>query len=290
MVAACESTKRVLKRTAQEATNSSLVDKKPFGISQGAFLSGGQFGGLYYIKHMRKQIQQLVLGVTAVLLMVPGAISAQSSTNYSQDEQFMGSGGSVDGTSGTRDAIGDTGVGPGTSAGSSRIDSGYVTDGDPRLAFIVQTTSVSFGNLSANTTATGTSTFSVLNYTSYGYVVQTVGNPPSSGSYVLSGMPSTTASQVGTEQYGINLRSNTSPITFGADPVQVPDSSFSSGGAAGGYSTADNFRYVQGETVASAAQSSGQTNYTVSYIVNISSATAGGLYTGIQGYICTGTY
>jgi hypothetical protein len=251
---------------------------------------------------MRKQIIKLSLIVSAAVVLVPSVLYAQStSTNYGIQEDFTGSGGSVESTTptqygGTRDAAGDTAVGDSdndyTPGGTDtyRLQSGYVTDGEPRLAFIVNTSSINFSDLSTTTAKTGTATFSVLNYTSYGYVVTTYGQPPSSGSYVLAGMPITDASQVGTEQFGLNLRANTSPITFGADAVQVPDSSFSNGGAAGGYSTANNFRYVEGETIASAAESSGQTDYTVSYIVNISTLTAGGNYTGKQGFICTGTY
>lgn len=246
---------------------------------------------------MHKHLKKLSLLVVALMLLAPAAVSyaqpcptgsSESSSNC-VSEQFMGSGGSVDGTSGTRDAVGDAGVGP-SGNGINEIDSGYVTDGEPRLIFIVNSSSVSFGTLSTLTTATATSTFSVLDYTSYGYVVQTFGSTPTSGSSDIDGMSVTDLPQAGVEQYGINLRANTVPVAFGADPVQVPDSSFSSGGAAGGYSTANNFRYVAGETIASAAASSGQTDFTVSYIVNISSTTGGGNYRGVQGFICTATY
>lgn len=229
-------------------------------------------------------------------LIIPGALYAQSCdtapTANCQEEDFVGSGGSVDSNSSNysgRDAAGDSAVGE-SESNAYQLRSGYVTDGEPRLQFIVNTSSISLGDLTTAQAVTANSTFSVLNYTSFGYVVQAFGDPPANGSYVLDGMSSTAASQTGTEQYGINLRANTSPVTFGADAVQVPDSSFSSGGAAGGYSTANNFRYVPGETVASAAASSGQTNYTVSYIVNISSTTPAGKYSGQQGFICVGTY
>lgn len=239
---------------------------------------------------MRKLRNWSIASVCLLAIIVPGISYAQScSSDYCQQEDFMGSGGSVDSTSGTRDAIGDTGVGA-SENGTYDIDSGYVTDAEPRLIFIVDSTSVDFGDLSTTAAATGNTTFKVLNYNSSGYVVQTFGDPPSSGSHVLDNMATTDASQVGVEQFGINLRANTSPIIFGADPVQVPSSDFSNGGAAGGYSTANNFRYVQGETVAAAAASSGETDYTVSYIVNVSTITPGGKYQGQQGFICVGTY
>lgn len=246
---------------------------------------------------MRKLQANILTGIIILCCAAPLTALAQSvSSNYRLDEQFTGSGGTVDSQStnyGGRDAIGDTAVGESdnqTADDTHRLRSGYVTDSDPRLAFIVDTTTVGFGELSTTATATATSTFKVLNYTSHGYIVQTSGNPPSSGSHVLAGMSSTDSSQTGTEQFGINLRANTSPTTFGADAQHVPDSSFSVGGAAGGYSTVNNFRYISGETIASAAQSSGRTDYTVSYIVNVSAITPGGRYSGAQELICVGTY
>ncbi len=244
---------------------------------------------------MLKKLQTIILFTSLILVIttVPTLYAQSSSNNYSIQEQFIGTGGAVDDGSTNysgRDTIGDNAIGDSGVSDGNRLQSGYVTDGEPRLAFIVNTSSLDLGGLSTVTAKTGNATFSVLNYTSYGYVVQAFGDPPSSGSHVLSGMSSTDASQTGVEQFGINLRANTSPVTFGADPVQVPDNTFSFGGAAGGYSTANQFRYVPGETVASATQSSGQTNYTVSYIVNISSVTPGGNYTGKQGFICVGTY
>jgi len=243
---------------------------------------------------MGKAIKILIISLVCVPFVAIGSVLAQSasSTDYRLDEQFIGSGGDSDSSSSDynqRDAVSEVGEGK-SSSDDYQLDSGYITDADPRLAFIVDDTSIAFGDLSTTETATANSTFRVLNYTSYGYVVQAFGSPPASGASVIDEMTSTAASQVGQEQYGINLRANTLPETFGADPVQVPDSSFSSGGAAGGYSTANQYRYNDGETIASAAQSSGETDYTVSYVVNVSSTTGGGRYTGHQGFICTGTY
>ena len=62
------------------------------------------------------------------------------------------------------------------------------------------------------------------------------------------------------------------------------------GAAASNYNTANNFRYNGGETIASAPKTSGQTNYTISYIVNAATTTPGGSYSGNQTLVCTGTY
>ncbi len=208
------------------------------------------------------------------------------SPNYRIDESFVGGSGLTEEQSSNfkvGESIGDTGIGNSTST-NYQIQSGYTTTSDPTLSFIVDTTSINFGALSTATTQTATSTFHVINYTSYGYVVTTLGNPPNTGGYTLTGLSSQTASQVGVEQYGINLKANTSPISFGANP------SGGFGVAASGYDTANQYKYVAGDTIASAPKTSAQTDFTISYIVNAASTTAGGSYTGTQTLVCTGTY
>jgi hypothetical protein len=209
-----------------------------------------------------------------------------SSTNYNIPESFIGGGGLLEESSQNYKAgesIGDIGVGE-TSSTTYQINSGFTTTEAPALTFIVNTSSIAFGVLSTSVAATATSTFSVINYTSYGYIVQTIGTPPSNGAYTLTAMSSQAASSPGTEQYGINLKANTSPTTFGSNP---------SGGfgiAASGYDTANQYKYVNGDVIASAPKSSGQTDFTISYIVNAKTTTAGGQYVGNQVLVCTGTY
>jgi hypothetical protein len=106
----------------------------------------------------------------------------------------------------------------------------------------------------------------------------------------MQGMATTAASSVGTEQFGINLRANTSPATFGADPVQVPDNTFSFGTVAAGYNTPNQYKYVKGDTIASSSRSSGETDYTISYIMNIGNLTPGGTYNMAHVLVATSTF
>ncbi len=223
-----------------------------------------------------------------------GAQTPPASNNYSLPESFLGPGGTVNSSSAhysESSTAGDLGTGN-SSSSSFQTQAGFNTTAEPRLTVVVDTTSVSFGNFSTTVATTANSTFKVLNYTAHGYGVYTVGSPPNNGSggHTLTGLSSPTASQVGVEQYGINLKANTSPATFGADPLQVPSSSFSFGVASSGYGTANNYKYVAGEQIANAPKSSGETDYTISYIVNISTTTAGGKYTGNQSLVVVGTY
>lgn len=235
-----------------------------------------------------------VLGVSLVVYGTSSTVFAQtsSSPNYQIDESFIGPGGSIESNSPnyrTLGSVGDTAVGEGDSPNFT-TQAGYNTTDDPRLLMFVNTSSINFGGLSTSVATTATATFSVLNYTAHGYGVFTIGNPPKSGNHTLSAMSSTGPSQPGTEQFGINLVANTSPISFGANPVQIPSSDFSYGGASNSYDDANDFRYVPGEQIALSSETSGQTNFTISYIVNVSSTTPGGIYSGAQTLVVVGTY
>lgn len=239
----------------------------------------------------------ILLLTTLIVLIQPKLALAATSSNFSIQEDFLGSGGVIDSSSTNYrsfDTVGGVGVGdstgPNVPTSGYQSQSGYTTTNDPSLSFIINTSSVSLGTLSTSTAKTGTATFSVLNYVSSGYIVQVVGNTPSNGSHNLTNLSSQTASSAGTEQFGINLVANTSPATFGADPVQQPSTSFSYGTAASGYNTTNVYKYVNGNTIANASRQSGKTDYTISYIANISISTPNGSYSGSQTLVCTGTY
>lgn len=215
-------------------------------------------------------------------------VSALQSTNYRFDETEVGNGGFGQSSSSnylTYDTVGDLAVGNSSST-NYQVESGSHTPHDPTLAFAVNGMSANFGSFSPTTPATTTTTFTVSDYTSYGYVVQIVGAAPSNGGHTISPLPTAALSQVGTEQFGINMVANTSPVV-GANP---DNGQFGFGTAATNYNTANKFRFVSGETVASAPKSSGATTYTISYLVNVSSLTPGGQYTSNQTVVVTGTY
>ncbi|MEK7626510.1 MAG: hypothetical protein AAB423_04160 [Patescibacteria group bacterium] len=242
------------------------------------------------------------VGLTIFGLLIIGAfvrdaqVFAQGASNgYRIDESFIGPGGNLEsGSTGYSLEPGQSTVGNPGGVGESNstnfgTQSGNTTTSDPRLVCVVNSSSINFGALSNSVTVFGTVNFSVLNYTAYGYNVSILGNPPSNGGHTLNALSSNSASVIGTEQFGMNLKDNATP-NVGAEAVQVPSGSFSYGVAATNYNTADSFRFNSGETIATAPRSSGQTDYTASYIVNTSVTTPGGQYTGNQTILCTGTY
>ncbi|HMS23382.1 MAG TPA: hypothetical protein PKB09_01065 [Candidatus Saccharibacteria bacterium] len=236
--------------------------------------------------------------VLGVFFAIGSATYAQtsSSPNYQIEESFIGPGGELESSSPNfrtapgGQSIGNSGgVGDSESSPNYRTQSGATTTSDPSLACITNTSSLDFGALSSSVVSTATATFSVLNYTSYGYIVQVIGAPPASGAHTLTNLTANAASAPGTEQFGINLADNTTP-NIGLNPVQNPDNTFSFGEAAPNYDSPDSFRYNNGETVARSVKTSGETNYTMSYIINVATTTPGGSYSGNQTLVCTGTY
>ncbi len=215
--------------------------------------------------------------------------SGMDSANYSLIESDLGGGGLLNSSSANYQSALSTGDGAigNSSSGNFQINAGSQTTQDPRLAVSINNTNAAFGLFGPATTATATSSFSVIDYTSYGYAVQIGGNPPSYQGHTLPGMATTAAPTPGTEQFGINLVANTSPTNFGANPAYGPNGV---GSASANYGTPNKFRYVSGETIATAPKSSGETTYTISYIADVSSLTPGGQYTGGQYIICTATY
>jgi hypothetical protein len=237
--------------------------------------------------------QIIIIFMAAYLFIGLGAAAraqVMQSPSYQLPESYVGPGGGFAGGSAnfsSSDTAGDIGIG---SASSPNLgtQAGFNTTNEPRLILNVSSATLGFGNFSTAVTSSATAAFSVLNYTSSGYSVFIIGNAPSNGSHNLTTLTGS-ASQVGVEQYGINLVANTVPAV-GANPVQIPSASFAYGAAATGYGTANNYRYVNGEKIAESTKSSGQTNYTVSFIVNTATTTPGGKYAGSASLVVVGTY
>jgi hypothetical protein len=191
------------------------------------------------------------------------------------------------------------GGGSSSSAGySSGETSGFNTTGQPSLTMVVNTGSIDLGVLSTTIAKTATATFSVQNYTSNKYVVQIIGATPVYAGHNLTAMTGNAgiggdASSAGTEQFGLNLVLNTG-IAGSANPACAV-SGWCAGVAGDGtasltYKTADKYRFVSGETVASGPSSSSQTDYTITFLANQSTSTPAGKYSGNLAIVATGTY
>lgn len=225
----------------------------------------------------------------ALVIAAPVNADELTSTNYRFEESTLGSGGLVQSSSAnyqTNSVLGDLAIGNSASA-SYQVDAGNVTPRFPALSFVITNPTANLGSFSATSSSTATASFSISNYTSYGYVVQIAGDAPRNGSTIITPLATETSPQVGTKQFGVNLVANTQPSSIGANPVH---GLFAVGSASSNYSTPNKYRYVSGETIASAPASSGVTTYTMTYMVNVDALTLGGKYTTDQTLIVTGTY
>lgn len=260
------------------------------------------------MKKWRKIVFIAVVGVLPLASVGLVRATTYTSTHYQVNQILFGSGGCLsNGVNGcystnyqAQVSVGEVGVGN-TKGNAYQAYSGYNTNDAPYLQFIVNSSSTSLGYLSPSSVATATGTFSVRDYLSQGYIVETDSPPPANAFHTITALSTASLSAPGTEQFGMNLVANTSPA-IGAPPVQNPSSVFSFGsvtsGAPGpngtsvaaGYSTANYFKYNSGDIIAASNQSSGETDYTISYIMNISSSTAAGAYTFNQVLIALPTY
>jgi len=250
-----------------------------------------------------KMMKRLSL-ITGVLLLVTaifsGLASAQyNSSNYKSNEVFFGTGGDNNQSSANyqaQAAAGALGVGQ-VSSTNYQAYSGFLTPNEPFLEFSIDTTTVDLGVLDISSAKTGTANFHVRAYINTGYTIQTVSQPPSytSGlvSHTLTPMTVLGTSSIGTEQFGMNLKQNTSPAAFGSDPSPQPDGTYATGVAATGYNTANQYKYNVGDIIAQTPPGSsgwGQTNFTISYIANTSALTPAGSYTMVHDLVVVATY
>jgi hypothetical protein len=234
-----------------------------------------------------------MLLVIAIISSGTGTAAAETanSAHYQVSQTEFGVGSTLQSCSSqycAKASIGD--MVAGTSKGSTSTAAfGSVTDSEPLLEVIVDPGVSNLGVLTTENTAFKTTTVQVRSYLSNGYVLQIVGDPPKYGNHTLNTPSTPTAAQPGTEQFGINATANTIP-NVGADPLQVPSGQTSFGTVNDTYRIQNKFKYINGDNVARSDSESGQTNYTISMIVNISNSTPAGHYSGDFSAVVIPTY
>ncbi len=252
----------------------------------------------------RRQLFGALSVVVAVFVMTFSPLAyaqftpQSSSSNYQVDQVFMGAGGELNACSSgptgycSKQAAGE--IAAGNTAGTLfRANAGFNVNREPYIAFSVASGSTDLGYLSRFGTAYTSGTFAVKTYLAQGYVVQVVSDPPTNtaaSAHQLAPMTTGGGPSPGTEQFGMNVVANTLPATFGADPVQVPDNTFSFGTVAAGYGTPNTYKYNKGDTIATSSKSSGETDYTVSFIYDISDLTPDGTYEFNGTFVATSTF
>ena len=153
------------------------------------------------------------------------------------------------------------------------------------MTFSLGATSVALGTLSTSAVTSGSHTVTLATNAASGLVLTYSGTTLTSGGNTITAMSTAAASAIGTEQFGINAKDNATPNVGAECSGTAPIAA-----AATGYSTADSFKFVTGETIISSAAGINSTSCTLSYIANIEGATEAGSYTTTLTYTATATF
>lgn len=236
---------------------------------------------------MRKQqpwLKKVSAIAFALLLCCPSMIvsaSSSSSTHYVVNNVQFNSGGSSSSCSTTycsQSSLGQTLSGV-SSSQNYRVS--FAPDPNRQSLMEVETIggTQNLGYLDVNHTSTATDIVKILNYSGDGYTLEILGLPPGQGTHTLDPLSSPTSAHPGAEQFGMNLVANSDPAV-GANPIQTSSSIKNYGQPTDNYDTPNLFTYNNGDSVAQSKGGYGETDYTISMIINISNTTPVGNYGG----------
>lgn len=145
-------------------------------------------------------------------------------------------------------------------------------------------TDVDLGTLTPASTGDGVSQLGVSTNASSGYAVTIAGSTLTSGANTIDALATQTASTQGSEQFGLNLRSNATPAV-GTNPDGA-----GSAAPTANYNTVDQFRFVSGDTIASSASADDFRRFHAAYIANVAGSTPAGTYTTTMTFVATATF
>ena len=143
---------------------------------------------------------------------------------------------------------------------------------------------LNMGNFSSTAATAGQTQLVLGTNAANGYSISMSGHTLASGNNTLPALASPTFSAPGISQFGVNLRANTIPAV-GQEPsgpgTSVPTAN---------YNQPNKYMYNPGDIIASSATSEDFRKFTVSYLVNISSAQPPGVYASSFTYVGSGNF
>lgn len=143
---------------------------------------------------------------------------------------------------------------------------------------------VDFGEFSSTKTSTGQTQFIVATNADFGYTIRALGTTLTSGTNVIPALAAPDISRKGVSQFGLNLRANSTPPT-GAD-VQGTGT----GVVMAGYNTPNQYKFASGDVLVSSPDPDYFRLFTVSYIANVSTGQAPGVYVSSLQYIALASF
>jgi hypothetical protein len=141
------------------------------------------------------------------------------------------------------------------------------------------------GELESQSTLVARSQMAVGTNATGGFAITANGLPLAAGTSVINGPATPTASQPGTNQFGINLVANNDPA-IGEDP----EGTWANALPSPDYAVPNQFKYVSGDVVASSPNVSLMKKFTVSYIANVNDSLRAGVYSTTITYIASGRF
>ena len=139
--------------------------------------------------------------------------------------------------------------------------------------------------MSPDVTLTAQSQMGVGTNASGGFAITVNGTPPAAGTRVINAPIAPTSSIQGTNQFGINLVANNSP-SVGHDP----EGPFANAFPSPGYDQPNEYKFVDGDTVAYSTNVSLVKKFTVSYILNSAPDLHAGIYSTTITFIASGRF
>lgn len=143
---------------------------------------------------------------------------------------------------------------------------------------------VNFGEFGSRQASQGNTQMLAASNAMDGYNVRVLGNTLTSGTNAIPALTSNDISRPGVSQFGLNLRSNSSPqggIDVAGSGTGLPSAN---------YNQINFYRFNPGDIVAASTEPDKARKYTATYVVNIQKNQAPGVYVSTITYIALGNY
>lgn len=220
----------------------------------------------------------LVAALFVAFPLVNGKVFAQGSSSNNYQMVESGFGNTTSNESCSTEYCASVSIGNDSSSSATIPEFGKANYSEPFLEMIVAPGESNLGELTTEKTGAKTMQVKIRNYLTGGYRLMLVGDPPKYGARKLNAPSAPTTSRPGTEQFGVNVVANTTPVV-GASP-KLQDGGDATPLVMSNYNTANKFMYVPGQVLAETQTNTGGAEFTISMIVNISNATPAGKYSG----------